>query len=78
MAHQMLLTLNLAGLPFSGGVFKNEINNEKGLMILVTVDVGGFFGNPDTELLTRWYQAGIFYPFLRAHAHLDSNRLDYF
>ena len=21
-------------------------------------DVGGFFGNPDTELLVRWYQAG--------------------
>lgn len=26
-------------------------------------DVGGFFGNPSNELLTRWYQAGIFYPF---------------
>jgi hypothetical protein len=21
-------------------------------------DVGGFFGNPDPELLTRWYQVG--------------------
>jgi alpha 1,3-glucosidase len=31
----MVLTLNLAGLPFSGA------------------DVGGFFGNPDAELLTR-------------------------
>lgn len=31
----MLLTLNMAGLPFSGA------------------DVGGFFGNPDAELLTR-------------------------
>ncbi|KAG0253460.1 hypothetical protein DFQ27_007378 [Actinomortierella ambigua] len=37
-------------------------------------DVGGFFGNPDPELLTRWYQAGIYYPFFRAHAHLDSKR----
>lgn len=37
-------------------------------------DVGGFFGNPDAELLTRWYQAGIYYPFFRAHAHLDSKR----
>ncbi|KAJ1938486.1 hypothetical protein EC988_007575, partial [Linderina pennispora] len=26
-------------------------------------DVGGFFGNPDAELLTRWYQLGIWYPF---------------
>ncbi|TPX13467.1 uncharacterized protein E0L32_006197 [Thyridium curvatum] len=37
-------------------------------------DVGGFFGNPDKELLTRWYQAGAFYPFFRAHAHIDSRR----
>lgn len=37
-------------------------------------DVGGFFGNPSPELQTRWYQAGIFYPFFRAHAHIDSRR----
>lgn len=37
-------------------------------------DVGGFFKNPDNELLTRWYQAGAFQPFFRAHAHLDSKR----
>ncbi|EGC47052.1 glucosidase II alpha subunit [Histoplasma capsulatum var. duboisii H88] len=37
-------------------------------------DVGGFFGNPDKELLTRWYQTGIFYPFFRAHAHIDTRR----
>lgn len=37
-------------------------------------DVGGFFGNPSKELLTRWYQAGIWYPFFRAHAHIDSRR----
>ena len=37
-------------------------------------DVGGFFGNPAPELLTRWYQAGIFNPFFRAHAHIDARR----
>ncbi|ODV87756.1 glycoside hydrolase family 31 protein [[Candida] arabinofermentans NRRL YB-2248] len=37
-------------------------------------DVAGFFGNPDKELLTRWYQAGIWYPFFRGHAHIDSRR----
>lgn len=37
-------------------------------------DVGGFFGNPDRDLLTRWYQAGAFYPFFRAHAHIDTRR----
>ena len=37
-------------------------------------DVGGFFGNPDAELMTRWYQHGILQPFFRSHAHLDSKR----
>lgn len=40
----------------------------------VGADIGGFFGNPSKELLTRWYQAGIFYPFMRAHAHIDTRR----
>lgn len=35
-------------------------------------DVGGFFKNPSDELLLRWYQIGIFYPFFRAHAHIES------
>lgn len=52
----MILTQNIAGMPFSGA------------------DVGGFFGNPSKELLTRWYQAGIWYPFFRAHAHIDARR----
>ena len=37
-------------------------------------DVGGFFGNPPKDLLVRWYQAGIWYPFFRGHAHIDSRR----
>uniref|UniRef100_A0A8C3CCD9 Glucosidase II alpha subunit n=1 Tax=Cairina moschata TaxID=8855 RepID=A0A8C3CCD9_CAIMO len=37
-------------------------------------DVGGFFKNPEPELLVRWYQAGAFQPFFRAHAHLDTVR----
>lgn len=37
-------------------------------------DVGGFFGNPDAELLTRWNQVATFYPFFRGHAHLDTKR----
>ncbi|KYQ91049.1 alpha-glucosidase II [Tieghemostelium lacteum] len=37
-------------------------------------DVGGFFGNPDAELVARWYQAAAFQPFFRGHAHLDARR----
>ncbi|XP_028409802.1 neutral alpha-glucosidase AB-like isoform X2 [Dendronephthya gigantea] len=37
-------------------------------------DVGGFFQNPDGELLVRWYQTGAYLPFFRAHAHLDTKR----
>lgn len=52
----MVLTANVANMPFSGA------------------DVGGFFGDPPAELLSRWYQTGIWYPFFRAHAHIDSRR----
>lgn len=37
-------------------------------------DVGGFFGNPSSELLVRWYQAGSMQPFFRAHAHIETQR----
>lgn len=40
----------------------------------VGADVGGFFGNPDEQLLIRWYQTGCFSPFFRAHAHINSDR----
>ncbi len=36
--------------------------------------MGGFFFDPENELLVRWYQAGIWYPFFRAHAHIDTKR----
>jgi mannosyl-oligosaccharide alpha-1,3-glucosidase len=39
-----------------------------------TADVGGFFGNPEPEMLVRWYQVGAFSPFFRAHAHIDTKR----
>ncbi|XP_044751418.1 neutral alpha-glucosidase AB [Coccinella septempunctata] len=37
-------------------------------------DIGGFFNNPDVELLQRWYQAAVWLPFFRAHAHIDTRR----
>ncbi len=75
MSVPMILSMSVAGLPFVGA------------------DVGGFFKNPDPDLLVRWYQvglegilsvcicdefpspqAGAFYPFFRAHAHMDTRR----
>ena len=37
-------------------------------------DVGGFFGQPSNELLTRWYQSAAYLPFFRGHAHVDEAR----
>ncbi|XP_048486007.1 neutral alpha-glucosidase AB [Plutella xylostella] len=37
-------------------------------------DVGGFFQNPGDELMTRWYQAGAYQPFFRAHSHIETKR----
>jgi alpha 1,3-glucosidase len=36
-------------------------------------DVGGFFGDPTAQLITRWFQMGAWcYPFFREHADLRS------
>ena len=48
--------------------------NNVGGMSFCGADIGGFFGNPSPEMLVRWYQAGIFEPFFRAHAHIDTKR----
>jgi alpha-glucosidase len=34
----------------------------------VGADVGGFAGSPPVDLLTRWYELGVFYPMYRDHA----------
>ena len=41
---------------------------------LFSADVGGFFKNPDPEMLTRWYQVAAYQPFFRAHAHIETTR----
>lgn len=35
-------------------------------------DIGGFSGEPDGELFTRWIQMGAFSPFMRAHSAGDT------
>ncbi|KIH48962.1 hypothetical protein ANCDUO_20964, partial [Ancylostoma duodenale] len=59
IAAPMLLSLSVSGVPFVGK-YNYAFNN-----VFIGADVGGFFGNPDEQLLTRWYQAGAFQPFFR-------------
>ena len=37
-------------------------------------DIGGYKGNPAEELLVRWYQFAVFYPFFRGHSDMISMR----
>jgi alpha-glucosidase len=41
-------------------------------MPYATCDIGGFSGNPTPELLTRWMQAGVFFPIQRSHSLISS------
>jgi alpha-glucosidase len=38
----------------------------------IGTDIGGFSGEPDGELFTRWIQMGTFSPFMRAHSAGDT------
>jgi alpha-glucosidase len=40
----------------------------------VGADIGGFFGDTNAELLTRWTELGVFQPFCRNHSALDTRR----
>lgn len=50
------------------------LNNGLAGMPNTGADVAGFYGNPNEELIVRWYQLAVFYPFFRAHAHLEASR----
>ena len=53
--HMRLSIYQLLNLGISGYAFSG-------------VDVGGFNGSPNPELLTRWHELGLFYPMYRNHA----------
>jgi alpha 1,3-glucosidase len=65
---------NLADWSHLGAALPMILNQGVAGFPFAGADVGGFFGNPSKELLTRWYQAGAFYPFFRGHAHIDTRR----
>ncbi|CDW51930.1 Glyco hydro 31 and Gal mutarotas 2 domain contain ing protein [Trichuris trichiura] len=43
-------------------------------MPFVGADVGGFFRNPDEEMIVRWHQIGAFHAFYRLHSELNTRR----
>lgn len=43
-------------------------------MAFCGADVGGFVDNVEDDLLQRWYQAGIWYPFYRGHSGSNTDR----
>lgn len=51
-----------------------SLTNGIGGVVFTGADIPGFFNNPTPELLVRWYQAGVFQPFFRGHAHIDTKR----
>jgi alpha-glucosidase len=57
--HLKLGTLQLQRLSTSG-------------MSFCGTDIGGFTGEPDGELFTRWMQFGVFSPFMRVHSAGDT------
>ncbi|ODO10934.1 hypothetical protein I350_01533 [Cryptococcus amylolentus CBS 6273] len=65
---------NLGDWEHLAGETAMLLSNNIAGMSFCGADVGGFFGNPSHELLVRWYQAGAFMPFFRAHAHIDTKR----
>lgn len=65
---------NAAEWSHLAATFPMCLSEALGGMSFCGSDIGGFFNNPDVELLQRWYQTSIWTPFLRAHAHLDTRR----
>ncbi|KAJ8927404.1 hypothetical protein NQ314_020184, partial [Rhamnusium bicolor] len=43
-------------------------------MVFCGADIGGFFNDPEEQLLQRWYQAGIWLPFFRGHSDAEASR----
>ena len=45
-------------------------------MSFVGSDIGGFIGEPDGELFTRWMQLATFHPFMRTHSASNETGFD--
>lgn len=65
---------NLGDWPHLASTVPMLLSNGISGMVFIGSDVGGFFGNPPPEMMTRWYQIGTFSPFFRGHGHIDTKR----
>jgi alpha-glucosidase (family GH31 glycosyl hydrolase) len=60
-AHLPIATNMITGLGLGGYAF-------------TAADIGGFHGNPSSQLLTRWLQIGMFYPLSRNHTESGTDQ----
>ncbi|GAA5975399.1 hypothetical protein JCM11641_004253 [Rhodosporidiobolus odoratus] len=65
---------NIGDWPHLASTVPMLLSNGIAGIVFAGSDVGGFFGNPSPEMITRWHQIGTFSPFFRAHGHIDTKR----
>ncbi|GAA5895979.1 hypothetical protein JCM6882_005578 [Rhodosporidiobolus microsporus] len=65
---------NIGDWPHLASTVPMLLSNNIAGIVFIGSDVGGFFGNPTAEMMTRWHQIGTFSPFFRAHGHIDTKR----
>ncbi|RZC27677.1 Glyco hydro 31 domain containing protein, partial [Asbolus verrucosus] len=64
----------IADWPYLLASFQECLNANLLGIVFCGADVAGFIQNPDDELYQRWYQAGAWLPFFRAHSNKDAER----
>ncbi|GAA6028173.1 hypothetical protein JCM8097_006897 [Rhodosporidiobolus ruineniae] len=65
---------NIGDWPHLQSTVPMLLSNNIAGIVFIGSDVGGFFGDPSPEMITRWHQVGAFSPFFRAHGHIDTKR----
>ncbi|GAA5828886.1 hypothetical protein JCM11251_005908 [Rhodosporidiobolus azoricus] len=65
---------NIGDWPHLASTIPMLLSNNIAGITFIGSDVGGFFGNPTAEMMTRWHQIGTWSPFFRAHGHIDTKR----
>lgn len=58
--------------PSLADVPKDLLNFSLAGMYYGSCDIGGFHGTPAKETLVRWFQAGVFFPIMRAHSDIGT------